>query len=287
MKLQLKYFIAVNIALCLVGIVCILIGIILGGTLVRPILESIGIGLLAAGSVNILDRALTLEPPPIPSQRIEVVAEQRIAIPQEILDLKYRAVKVDIVGIRLTHVLEELINDPEQKIIERLLNHNLQFRLFMVHPHSVYLKQRAQEDSEAYEEIVKHQQHSVELCVQFYKQLNEAYDSILKNKKLNTHKTGILQIKLLEFCPYVSIYRIDEEEIYWGLYTSDKAGVNLPLFKTLANRDMLLYRHLHQHIHGLMERDRKYPDLASMPRLGPPIMAEDVVDGALKPIDSA
>ena len=277
MKLQLKYFIVVNIGLCLVGVVCILIGIIVADLLLKPLLEAIGIGLLAAGAVNILDRSLTLEPPPVPIQRVEVVSERRIATPQDILNLKYEAAKVDIIGVSLTHALEEIINDPRQKIINRLLKHNLQLRLFMVHPCSEYLKQRAREDKQDIVELVNSQKHSVQLCVKLFDQLSEAYKAATTAKTLNTHLTGNLQIKLLDFCPYMSIYRINEGDIYWGLYTSDKSGVNLPLFRTSASQDPTLYKHLHQHIHGLMERDVKYPDLVSMSELGRPILGESLV----------
>jgi hypothetical protein len=277
MKLSLKSFILVNIILCLVGVVSILIGIIATGLLAKSLLDAVGIGLLAAGAVNIVDRSLTLEPPPIPLQGIEVAAEKRIALPQEIIDLKYAADKVDIIGVSLTHVLDEIINDPRQRIIDRLLKHNLQLRLFMVHPASEYLKQRAREDNnQDIVELVRNQKYSVELCVKFFDQLSEAYKSASKAKTLNRHLTGSLQIKLLDFCPYISIYRIDEEDIYWGLYTSDKAGVNLPLFRTSANQNPTLYKHLHQHIHGLMDRDVKYPDLVSMTEMGRPILNSDL-----------
>ena len=282
MKLQLKYFVAVNFGFCLVGVVCILTGIIVLDVLLKPLLQAIGIGLLAAGAVNILDRSLVLEPPPIPTQRIEVVAERRIATPQDILNLKYDASKVDIIGVSLIHALEEFNNDPRQKIINRLLKHNLQLRLFMVHPDSEYLYQRAREDKVGMGELVKSQKRSVELCVKFFEQLSDAYNLASNAGTLDTHMTGSLQIKLLDFCPYLSIYRIDETDIYWGLYTSDKSGVNLPLFKTCANHDPSLYKQLHQHIHGLMERDVKYPDLVSMTEMGRPILNDDLVSNILE-----
>lgn len=283
MKLQLKYFVAVNMGLCLVGVVSILTGIIVLDVLLKPLLQAIGIGLLAAGAVNILDRSLVLEPPPVPVQRIEVVAERRIATPQEILNLKYDASKVDIIGVSLIHALEEFNNDPRQKIINRLLKHNLQLRLFMVHPASEYLHQRAREDKVGIGELIKSQKRSVELCVKFFEQLSDAYNSAIKAGTLDTHMTGSLQIKLLDFCPYMSIYRINEADIYWGLYTSDKSGVNLPLFRTCATQDPGLYKQLHQHIHGLMERDVKFPDLVSMSEMGRPILNDDLVSNILEP----
>ena len=284
MKLRLKYFIAVNIGFCSVGVILILIGIINGGTIARPMLEALGIGLLAAGAVNILDRAVTLvppPPPPVPVQRVEVAAETRIAIPESILDMKYKAAKVDLIGISLTHFLEEQINDPRHRIINRLLLNNLRLRVYMVHPESKYLEQRAREDKWDISELVRRQKKGVELCVQFYEQLHSAYEAAKQNGTLNTHLTGRLQIKLLDFCPYITIYRIDEEEIYWGIYTSDTTGINLPLFKTCASTDAAFYKKLHQHIHGLMERDLRYPDLVSMPEMGEPVLNKKMADKIL------
>jgi hypothetical protein len=275
-KLKFWFFIVVNVTLCLVGVISIQAGIINNGPLVRPLLDAIGIGLLAAGAVNILDRTLTLEPPPTPPApvpRIEVVAEKRLATPQEILDLKYKAAKVDLIGVSLNHVFKELINDPRQGIIDRLLSHNLQLRLFILHPDSIYLEQRAREDKLDIAKLVERQRQAVRLCVDFYEQLRARYDSAKDLGILDTHMTGSLQIKLLDFCPYITIYRVDDD-IFWGLYTSHTTGVDLPLFKTSMNHDPGLYKHLHEHIHGLMDRDLKYPDLVSMPEMGEPCLNE-------------
>lgn len=278
-KHNLRYFIAVNVSLGLVGIIFVLFGILLRAALLSPLLDALGIGILAAGAVNILDRVVDFDPPP---QRIEVVAEKRNRPPSEIHELKYQAAKVDLIGVSLTHVLKEFTGNPGQgRIIERLLNHNLQLRLFMVHPHSRFLAQRAIEDGIETAELVRRQKDAVQLCVDFYRRLCEAYDRASDANQLDKHMTGRLQIKLLDFCPYLTIYRLNEDIIYWGLYTTDKSGVNLPLFKTSTSHDPVLYRHLYQHIHGLMERDKKYPDLVGMPDLGRPGLNEKVLADAL------
>ena len=93
--------------------------------------------------------------------------------------------------------------------------------------------------------------------------------------------TGSLRIKLMDFCPYQTIYRIDDEDIYWGLYTSATSGVDLPMFKTSIGQDPILYKHLHQHIHGLLERDSKYPDLVNMPEMNEPALNEELATGIL------
>jgi hypothetical protein len=244
-------------------------------------LEAVGIGLLAASAVNILDRAVTLEPPPVPIQRIEVISERRIIIPDPISELKYKAKKVDLIGVSLNHFLKELVNDSRQTIITRLLKHNLQLRIFFVHPASKYLEQRAFEDNQDLCKLVERQKEAVELCVEFHKQLQEAYESLSKAGKLDSHLTGSLQVILLDCCPYITIYRVDEE-IFWGLYTSGTSGVNLPLFKTSMNSDPTFYNHLHEHIHAFLGHEDRFPKLVNMPELGKPTLAKKLAKDALK-----
>jgi hypothetical protein len=217
----------------------------------------------------------------VKGQGIEVVVNQRIATPQDILDLKYKAFKVDIVGVSLNHVLEELVENNGARIISRLLSHNLRLRLFMMHPNSPYLSQRAIEDNRPYDKMVERQKRNVELCVEFYNHLKSRYNDAKAAKMLDTHTLGSLQIKLLSFCPYISLYRIDEDLIFWGLYTSGKPGLELPLYKTSRSTDDMMYRHLHQHIYGLLERDKCYPDLVSMVSMGEPELDNDVLKSVI------
>lgn len=281
MKLKMIVFILVNLLLSTMGVILVLFGLLIEDALWKPLLESVGTGLLAAGAVNVLAQTLILEKPtplPPPPVRIEVAAEQRSATPQEIHDRKFTASKVDLVGISLNHFLEELLNDPRQRLINRLLMNNLQLRIFLVHPNSAYLRQRAMEDKVDLKELVRRQRIGVQMCVQFYKQLLAAYQSLQQSGRLDKHLVGNLQVKLLDFCPYITIYRVNEDDIYWGLYTSDKPGLELPLFRTNNKQDPSLYKHLHQHIHGLIERDRTYPDLVGLSSIGAPFLNEELAE---------
>ena len=179
---------------------------------------------------------------------------------------------MDIIGITLNHAVEELTKNGGKQIIENLLFHNLQLRLFMVHPHSEYLKQRAVEDNDDYIDLVNRQIETINGCVKFYHLLKKRYDAEKKAGRLDTRFTGTLQIKLLDFCPYISVFRINDDQIYWGLYTSGVTGLNMPLYQTTTKRDPSLYAQLHDHIHGLTDRDKKYPDLISMTNVGAPVL---------------
>jgi hypothetical protein len=275
-------YISLNVSLGLLGVVLIFWGIVNQGEIAKPLMESIGTGFIAAGLINILDRALTLEPPTAQKQRIEVVAEQRVATPKDILDLKYKADKVDIIGVNLNYFLEELVNDKNQQLITRLLYNKLQLRILLMHPDSPFLAERALEDGVPHAKLIKLQKQAVTLCSKFHEQLRTQYDSATKAPNFDFHNTGHLQIRLISFCPHLTIYRVNDNVIYWGLYTSNKPGTQLPLFMTSQDRDWQLYKHLHEHIHGLLERDRAYPDLVSMPKMGEPTINEDLVKSIMQ-----
>ncbi|MDR3576178.1 MAG: hypothetical protein P4L50_20105 [Anaerolineaceae bacterium] len=292
-KVKLTNFLYINIILFAFGIIAILIGIILGGTLVLPLLEAVGTGLIAASGVNLLDRYFSVEMPSVPplppppglGEKVVLAATKRCLTSPDILNSKFSAAKVDIIGVTLNHALEELTKDGGKQIIENLLFHNLQLRLFLVHPASAYLKQRAEEDNDNYEKLVQRQIASVKECEKFFQLLKKRY-LIEKGKgRLDTRFTGSLHIKLLDFCPYISVFRINDDKIYWGLYTSGATGLNLPLFLTTTERDPDLYAQLHDHIHGLMEHDSKYPDLIYMTNLGEPVLVEKVLNTVM-PIKS-
>ncbi len=276
MRLKLPFFIIVNVLIAAIGVICTQQGVISTDATAKPLLQSIGIGLLAAAAVNILDHVLTLEPPVQPVQRIEVVAEKRTVIPESISELKYSAKKVDMIGVSLNHFLDELAHDSRQTLITRLLKHNLQLRIFLVDPSSKYLQQRAVEDNQDPCVLVERQKAAVRHCMEFYDQLLEAYEALGKAEKLNKHLTGSLKIFLLDCCPYLTIYRVDDE-MYWGLYTSSGNGVNLPLFKTSMKSDPSLYNQLHEHIHAFMTQ----PKLVNMPEMERPALSRSVADHAL------
>ncbi len=280
MKLKLRFFIIVNVLIGAVGVICILAGLLVGGKVALPLLEAVGTGLLAAAAVNILDRTLSLEPPPETKQRVEVVAESRVDIPAEIVKLKDEARKVDLVAVSLNHFTKELVTDRSRTMITRLLKHNLQLRIFLVHPASKYLQQRAFEDHLELKRLVEDQQEIIRRCAEFCGQLEAEYEALCKAGTIDEHLVGSLQIYLLDCCPYLTIYRVDDA-IFWGLYTANTNGVNMPLFKTSMKDDPLLYNQLREHIHAFMGHEDRYPMLVHMPEMKKPVLNKKVLQQAL------
>jgi hypothetical protein len=105
-----------------------------------------------------------------------------------------------------------------------------------------------EEDKEA---SFKKQISSVENCVVFYKLLCVRYQLALKD---NTHPRGVIQIKLIHFCPHITIERYDND-IYWGLYTADMAGEYAPMFLTSLDDNYVLYDKLKKHFNSLFAKD--------------------------------
>lgn len=189
---------------------------------------------------------------------IKVITHSRVSFDRHIHTLKHRARKIDMAGISLAGILDEIVHDPNQEMIDRVVNEDIRFRMIFVHPKADYLKQRWVEDEKSnLEELCAIQKHSVELCIRFYKQLTDYYQSA-KNSPLKPQ--GRLKIKLTKFCPYFSIERYDST-LYWGLYTSDSSGVYAPVFLVTLKDNYLLFDKFRKHYIDLLRKNFDEEDL--------------------------
>ncbi len=189
---------------------------------------------------------------------IKMVTNSRATFDRSIHKLKHRAHKIDMAGISLSNFLNEIVHDPNQEMIDRLVNEDIRFRIIFVHPKADYLKQRWIEDNKSsLEELCEIQRDSVELCVNFYKQLVDYYQSP-KNSPLQPQ--GRLKVKLIKFCPYFSIERYDST-LYWGLYTSDSSGIYAPAFIATLKENYLLFDKFRKHYIDLLRKNFDEEDL--------------------------
>jgi len=253
--------ILINLVLIAVGFVFIFWGASSASQKVMTILEAIGTGLIATGGVNLLDRLLTESPKP---SDVSLVSMMRMTMDRKIHDQKDKATKIDILGVSVTDCLNEIIKDPEKRLIKNILNQpNTRVRILFVNPNSQFLHQRAFEDGlSSVEELKKRQNTSLESCVTLYKNILKIYNHA-KEQDGAFDPMGTLSIKLIDSCPYITIERYDFD-IYWGIYTSDTPGKKAPIFLTRKDENYDLYEKLKIHFVHLHDKDfREDADISS------------------------
>ncbi len=249
-KLSKQTILLINVVIALVGIILVFIGVIGNQPITSTLLEAIGTSLIATGGVNFMDRFLT---PEEPIQGVRIIALKRGAVDPAIYTGKYRAEKIDIVGISLSECLREFVNDPAQKMINNILFHQARLRLLFLHPDSDFLKQRAIEDRIPENVLRERQRNSVELSILFFKTLRDRYE-IEKSKGTLGPAIGEVDIKLIDRCPYFSMYRVDDD-FYWGLYASYTTGIDSPLFLVTNEQHAELFNQLKKHFNHMLATD--------------------------------
>ena len=251
MKLDKSKILLINTVVGLVGLILVLISITTeNNPKMRVLLEAVGTGLIASGGVNFLDKLFTQETSENDmSKLIKILDTQRSKIDSSIHEKKYSATKVDIVGINLNNCLKEIVDDPRQRMIKHIFSGKAErLRLLLVNPNAPFIKQRALEDNMSEVELKRRQQDSIKICISFYKKLREKRQDAIKKDEFNG--TSYVEIRLIDFCPHITIERIDDES-YWGLYTSDTIGINSPMFKACKNENDALFEQLKKHFIGL------------------------------------
>jgi hypothetical protein len=252
MKLSGVTIFFINLSVILGGVLFVFFSSAIGANVWGKLFEALGIGLIATGGVNILARWLEEKPTLV---GIKMIANTRNMVDARIHERKFSADKIEATGITLANFLQELSNNS--KVVDRILNDNVRLRLAFVHPESPFLIQKFIEDNttsaEGQKASLKKQIISVENCILFYKLLCARYQSALKGSA-HPGSRGVIQIKLLQFCPHITIERYDKD-IYWGLYTADAAGEYAPMFLTSLDDNYVLYDKLKKHFNSLFAKD--------------------------------
>jgi hypothetical protein len=278
MKFAKPVILLINIVIALVGVILIVVGNLPAFVSAQSLFEAIGTSLIAAGGVNFLDRVFNEQ---ARADGTTMAAAARVAIPRTVFSRKYKAEKVDLVGVSLLEALQEIVNDPNQGMINRVLFEHVRLRLIFSHPLSSFITQRALEDNTSKDSLVSRQKESVTLAILFYKRLCDRYEMALKNGSLNPRRIGSVEIKLLDFCPHITIDRADDE-IYWGLYMSHTTGLESPMFVTSKEENYALYDHLKQHFDSLLKKNLSSSD-STLVRMvvGPPSINREMVESIL------
>lgn len=241
----------INVGLALLGVALDAISFTMEASFGRFFMESAGVGLIATGFVNFFDKLLVEAEKDV---EIEIVAMERAKTNQTIYKLKFQHEKVDILGVSIGSVLKEFADDPQNEMVDRIIRHSTRLRLMCVHPESPFLIQRAREDQTSWEELHHRQIQSVEKIVMFYKLLETAYQRETKAGTIRHGNVGSVEIRLINDCPYLSIYRVDDT-IYWGLYTTSKSGHESPLFMSKKLDKDGMFELLKDHIYALLSNE--------------------------------
>ena len=251
-KFDRKYILIINLVVTVIGGGVVILSINLLESVMRILTEAIGTGLIATGLVNFFDKFF------VEAQEetdIDIVSMRRARPDRAIYGLKYKAEKVDILGVSLADVLKEISRDSRHEMVERVLKQSTRFRLLFIHPDSSFLIQRAAEDHISWDELHDRQVKSVEMAVKFYRLLLEAYNREDKADTLRTSNVGSVEICLINTCPYISLFRADNS-MYWGLYTAHKTGEETPLFFSKKMDREGMFEILKDHFYGLLPKEK-------------------------------
>jgi hypothetical protein len=145
---------------------------------------------------------------------IEIAADDRGDLDQEYRWRKYRAKKIDIMGIALSGALTEISNDSEDKLLRKVLLENAQVRMMFLSPFSLYVKQRAVEDGDLESQLIESLRESVRDSVSLFNNFKKLYQNEKSEGNIQPHTVGFLEIRVIDFCPHFTIYRTDDELLW-------------------------------------------------------------------------
>lgn len=256
MKLQKSKILLINTVVSLLGVVIVFIGTVffdkVDESKKKSVLDAIGIGLIASGGVNFLDKVFAQENKEDDISQVEILEKRRFNVDARIHKKKYSARNIDIVGVTLSSCLHQIVEDPRRQMIKNIFSGKTEcLRLFFVNPNASFIIQRALEDGISVDKIKGRQKESIKMCVKFYKLLKDERDKRHHNHEINGNCN--VEIRLIDFCPYITIERYDNES-YWGLYTSDTVGLNSIVFKVPKQKNYELFEQLRKHFDGLQAK---------------------------------
>jgi hypothetical protein len=248
-KVEKPQIIWINLFIIALGIIFILWGYMGTSGAGAGILEAIGTGLIATGGVNLLDRVFTEAPK---RTGVSLVSLMRTTMDPKIHERKDHSLKIDTLGVSITAALAEIYNDSQQMVIKNILyKPNTRVRMMFLHPEAEFMKQRYLEDEfRTLGQLVDCQKKSLEYCVLIYAAIKKRYDNERRIEP-GFEPLGSLVIKLIEVCPYVSMERYDDD-LYWGIYTSDSPGKKAPVFLTTEADNSELIRKFKDHFEHLL-----------------------------------
>jgi hypothetical protein len=162
-------------------------------------------------------------------QEVKVVTTQRIEYEGEYSRLRAKAKIHDVVSVGLTGALRNYYDSP--RLLKKVLLYGTRVRLMFVNPLAPFVKQRAKEDGQSEPQLQKQLKESVALSRKIFDKL---YEARKKYKNLPHERTGGFEIRVIDVCPYFTIFRADDK-LLWGIYTCHQRGNFSALLRVKLN----------------------------------------------------
>lgn len=239
----------IDLVVVMSGVIFLLVMESAAGVTIRNLFQAIGTGLVAAGFISYLFR---ISHTPREHAGVQIVAEDRLSLENEYVRLKRTAREIDIVGIALSHALGDLVGDPNQRVLHRVLFERAKVRLLFLSPTAPYVEQRAAEDGVPVTELQTNLRNSIRTSVEVYERLRKLYESAVETRQVAIDKTGSFEIRIMNMCPYCTIHRTDDL-ILWGIYTAAAKGFDCAVLRVDKQQD-LLFSQLCSHFDALWNK---------------------------------
>lgn len=245
---------------------------------VGSLLMALGTGLFAACFVNIIMQLCKDKEEEEPAK---FITNERINLTQF-----YRKSRAevrhhhDLLSIAVAGALKDIAHDD--RFIDRILRDRLKVRLLFLNPTSDFVRQRATEDQLTPAEVYRELGDSVALAVGIGEKLRARHAELKRNRLLNESDEGSFEVRLYDGCPYMTLFRADDELI-WGLYTAEKRGVNSPAFRSVRGGSVLAGQ-LEGHFNVIWERS-KSTSLVRYLEQNAPVVFDGFVEQLKKDID--
>ena len=238
----------IDIIVFLFGFIFLLLMGYFSNTTIKELFEALGTSLIAASIVSLLIRRIYFNHP---KKEIEYITSNRKSIEQRYIKLKYNAHELDVVSIALVNLLIEFSSESDTRLINRILFGKANVRLMFLSPTSSFIQQRAIEDGLSESELKEIIKNSIINCIKIFAQLKKFHGIASSKGTLRPENSGNFEIKLIDMCPYFTIFRADDE-IYVGIYTSALKGPDSSVLR-VGKKQYSLYDQFRKHFDKLWD----------------------------------
>lgn len=155
-------------------------------------------------------------------KKLYIAAEHRNQLASDYARIRRSTVRNDVMAVALNGALNQYLQEP--LLLEQSLTQRAAVRLLFLSPEASYVAQRAREDGVPESDLRRRLCESVMRAAKVGRKLQGLYDAAREEGGLDPEGVGSFEIRLLRDCPYCTLF-ITDHEIIWGLYLSDRRGV--------------------------------------------------------------